>query len=144
MSQEPKNKNEKRDWAEEIEVAGNDLVERVKDIVKEGNVRRLIIRNSENEVLIEVPLTPAVVVGGVATIINPVLAALGAFAALIARIKIEVVRVDDVDDETETIDVSRTSSTPPPVARPRPAVAPPARPPQPKRKAKRTFIPSGI
>ena len=107
MSQEPqKETNEKRDWAEEVEVAGNELVDRVKELVREGNVRRLIIRNANSEVLIEVPLTPAVVVGGVATIINPVLAALGALAALIARVKIEVVRVDEVDDETETIEIS--------------------------------------
>lgn len=107
MNNEPnKNKNERPDWVEEIEVAGSDLVDRVKDLVKEGNVRRLIIRNANNEVLIEVPLTPAVVVGGVATIINPILAALGALAALIAKLKIEVVRVDEIDEDVETIDIS--------------------------------------
>ena len=107
MSQEPqKEKNDKRDWQEEIEVAGNELVDRVKDLVREGNVRRLIIRNANNEVLIEVPLTPAVVVGGVATIMAPLAAALGAFAALIAKVKIEVVRIDEVNDDTETIEIS--------------------------------------
>ncbi len=107
MSQEPnKNKNEKADWVEEIEVAGSDLVDRVKELVQEGNVRRLIIRNANNDVLIEVPLTPAVVVGGVATIINPILAALGALAALIAKLKIEVVRIDEIDEDAETIDIS--------------------------------------
>lgn len=107
MSQEPnKNKNEKPDWVEEIEVAGSDLVDRVKSLVEEGNVRRLIIRNADNDVLLEVPLTPAVLVGGVATIIAPILAALGALAALIARVKIEVVRVDESDDSTDTIDIS--------------------------------------
>ena len=107
MSQEPnKNKNEKPDWIEEVEVAGNELVDRVKDLVAEGNVRRLIIRNANNDVLLEVPLTPAVVVGGVATIINPILAALGALAALIAKVKIEVVRVDEIDEDAETIEIS--------------------------------------
>ena len=107
MSQEPnKNKKDKSDWVEEIEVAGSDLVDRVKDLVQEGNVRRLIIRNANNDVLIEVPLTPAVVVGGVATIINPILAALGALAALIAKLKIEVVRIDEIDEDAETIDIS--------------------------------------
>ena len=107
MSQEPnKNKNERPDWVEEIEVAGSDLVDRVKELVKEGNVRRLIIRNANNDVLIEVPLTPAVVGVGVATIINPILAALGALAALIAKLKIEVVRVDRIDEDAETIDIS--------------------------------------
>jgi hypothetical protein len=107
MSEEPnKNKNEKPEWIEEVEVAGNELVDRVKELVEQGNVRRLIIRNANNDVLIEVPLTPAVVVGGVATLINPILAALGALAALIARLKIEVVRVDVVDDESEIVEIS--------------------------------------
>jgi len=104
MSKEP-NKN-KRDWREEIEVAGSDLVERVKELVEEGNVRRLIIRNANNDVLIEVPLTPAVLVGGVATVMSPVLAALGALAALMAKLKIEVVRVEEIDEDAETIDIS--------------------------------------
>lgn len=113
MNNEPnKDKNEKtnRDWAEEIEVAGNELVDRVKDLVAEGNVRRVIIRNSSNEVLIEVPLTPAVIVGGVATIMNPVLAALGALAALIAKLKIEVVRIDRAqDDESEHVVITQNN-----------------------------------
>ena len=89
-----------------MEVAGNELVERVKSLVAEGNVRRLIIRNANDEVLMEVPLTPAVVVGGVATVVSPVLAALGALAALIARLKIEIVRVETIDDDAETIEIS--------------------------------------
>lgn len=106
MNQEPKNNKDKRDWVEEFEVAGSDLVDRVKELVEQGNVRRLIIRNANNDVLIEVPLTPAVVVGGVATIINPILAALGALAALIAKLKIEVVRVDVVDEDAEIVEIS--------------------------------------
>lgn len=112
MSQEPNNnKGDERDWVEEIEVAGSDLVDRVKELVQEGNVRRLIIRNANNDVLIEVPLTPAVVVGGVATIINPILAALGALAALIAKLKIEVVRVEYIDENAETIEISEDDVT---------------------------------
>lgn len=106
MGDEPRKPKQQRDWVEEMEVAGGDLVERVKGLVAEGNVRRLIIRNSNDEVLIEVPLTPAVVVGGVATIFNPVLAALGTLAALIARLKIEIVRVEDIDKDAETIEIS--------------------------------------
>lgn len=103
---EQKNKNEKPEWVEEIEVAGTDLVGRVKELVEQGNVRRLIIRNANNDVLIEVPLTPAVVVGGVATVINPILAALGALAALIAKLKIEVVRIDSIDEDGEIVEIS--------------------------------------
>ncbi len=106
MENQPEKPKNQRDWVEEMEVAGNELVERVKSLVAEGNVRRLIIRNANDEVLMEVPLTPAVVVGGVATVVSPVLAALGALAALIARLKIEIVRVETIDDDAETIEIS--------------------------------------
>jgi hypothetical protein len=60
--------------------------------MEEGNVRRIITRNEEDEVVMEVPLTAGVVVGGAVTIVAPVLAALGALAALLTHVKIEVVR----------------------------------------------------
>ena len=106
MANEPEKPKQQRDWVEEMEVAGSELVGRVKSLVAEGNVRRLIIRNANNEVLMEVPLTPAVVVGGVATVVSPVLAALGALAALIAKLKIEIVRVEEIEDDAETIEIS--------------------------------------
>ena len=64
-------------FTEKIEIAASDLVERTKELIEEGNVRRLIIRNQDDEVLMEVPLTAGVVVGGAVTIVAPVLAALG-------------------------------------------------------------------
>ena len=88
-------KPEERTWIEEIEVAGSQLVDRVKELVSEGNVRRLIIRNQAGETLLEIPLTAGVVVGGALTVFYPLLAALGALAALVARIKIEIVRSGD-------------------------------------------------
>ena len=62
-------------------------------------MRRLIIRNPQGESLLEVPLTAGVAVGGVVTILAPVLAALGALAALLAEIRLEVVRTDLPGDE---------------------------------------------
>jgi hypothetical protein len=86
---------EERTWSEEIEIAGNQLVEQVKELINEGNVRRLIIRTPDNKVVLELPLTAGAVVGGVVTLFAPLLAALGAFAALLARVKIEIIRVED-------------------------------------------------
>ena len=88
-------------FTEQIEIAASDLVDRTKELIEEGNVRRIIIRNEEDEVLMEVPLTAGVVVGGAVTIVAPVLAALGALAALLTRVKIEVVRTkqDGTEDE---------------------------------------------
>jgi len=94
-----KNKKEERTWVEEIEIAGSELVERVKELIKEGNVRRLIIRKPGGELLMEIPLTAGVMVGGAFTIVAPVLAALGAMAALIAKVKIEIVQTEEEDEE---------------------------------------------
>ncbi len=96
--QEPKGKN---DWVEEIEVAGNDLVARVKELIEEGNVRRLIIRKPDGDVLMEVPLTASVVVGGAAVVFAPLFAALGALAAFLTQLKIEVVRIPEEEAEAE-------------------------------------------
>ncbi len=82
-------------WTEEIVVAGNQLVEHVKSLMSKGNVRRLIIRKPSGEALIEIPLTAGVAVGGVFTIMAPILAALGALAALLAEVKVEIVHVGE-------------------------------------------------
>jgi hypothetical protein len=87
-------RKEERTWIEEIEVAGSELVDRVKELIREGNVRRLIIKKPDGSLLIEIPLTTGVAVGGAFTILAPVLAALGAMAALLVKVKVEIVRVD--------------------------------------------------
>lgn len=85
----------RKTYVEEFEIDAGQLVDRVKQLIREGNVRRLIIRKSDGEVLMEVPLTAGVVAGGALTLMLPVLAALGAMAALLAEVKIQVVRTTD-------------------------------------------------
>lgn len=94
-----KDKKEERTWTEVIDVYGKDLVDRVKELIKAGNVRRLIIRKPGGDVLLEIPLTAGVAVGSVMTLFAPVLAALGAMAALLTMVKVEVVRVKGEDEE---------------------------------------------
>jgi hypothetical protein len=79
-------------FSEQIEVAGNDLVGRVQELVKEGNARRLIIRNAENEVMMDINLTVGAVAGGVVVLGAWWIAALAVIAGLVARVKIEIVR----------------------------------------------------
>jgi hypothetical protein len=110
MSEQPKgventSVEDEHTWTEQIEIAGSELVDRTKELIEEGNVRRLIIRNQDDEKLLEVPLTTGVVVGGAFTVLAPVLAALGAMAALLARVKVEIVRTErkaDVPPKTTT------------------------------------------
>ena len=88
----PQNQQDKRNFSEELEVAGNQLVERVKELIEEGNVRRLIIRNPEGRTLVEIPLTIGAVAGGALLLLYPVLAGLAVIGGLLARVKIEIVR----------------------------------------------------
>jgi len=89
-SQGPK----RRPVIEEIELEGRQVVERVKELVQEGNVRRLIIKDPEGKYLLEIPLTVGVVADSVFALTAPIVAALGAAAALMARVKIEIIRDD--------------------------------------------------
>lgn len=73
---------------EEFKINGRDLVDKVKELIQEGNVRRVIIKDKEGKTLIELPVT----IGVVGAIFAPVLAALGAIAALVTECTIVVER----------------------------------------------------
>ena len=82
-------------FAEEIEVAVDGLTERVKELINEGNVRRLIICKDNGDRLLEIPLTAGVAVGSVLTMMWPMLVALVAMTGLLGRVKILVIRSED-------------------------------------------------
>ena len=73
---------------EEFQVKGEDLVRKVKEVVAEGNVRRIIIKNKDGKTLVEIPLT----VGVIGAVFAPVLAGVGAIAALVTECTITVER----------------------------------------------------
>ncbi|PKK86079.1 MAG: hypothetical protein CVT48_02740 [Thermoplasmata archaeon HGW-Thermoplasmata-1] len=101
---EEKKEGEKKTWTETIEVAGKEAVDKIKDVVREGNVRKVIIKSEKGKTLLEIPMTGAVIAGGVITLANPILAAIAALAALVARIKIEIVREEGGDGKTDDED----------------------------------------
>jgi hypothetical protein len=76
------------DRTEEFKVSGEDLLKKVKEIIAEGNVRRIGIKNKEGKTLIEIPLT----LGVIGAVFLPVLAAVGAIAALLIECTIVVER----------------------------------------------------
>jgi len=80
---------------ERYKVAGERLLKKVKELLKEGNVRRITIKNDEDKTLIEIPLT----FGVVGAAIFPVWAAVGAIAALVTDCSIEVERLDAEEEE---------------------------------------------
>ena len=89
---------------EEHRVPGENLVRKIKEIIREGNVRRLTIRNEDGKELIEVPLS----IGVVGTLMLPVAAAIGAIAALVTNCTIVVER-DEPEGETDQYPVSTES-----------------------------------
>jgi hypothetical protein len=77
---------------EEFRVDGDRVVSKIKELVNEGNVRRIILKSEDGRTLIEVPMTVGLGVVGVAALVAPVLAAIGAIAAIVARVSIIVER----------------------------------------------------
>ena len=88
---------------EEFSINGDELLAKVSQLVREGNVRRLTIKNENGDTLIVIPLT----IGVIGAALLPVFAAIGALAALATRCTIVVERAapedseSDVDGETE-------------------------------------------
>jgi len=81
-------KTKKQDVKEEFKVTGEEVLKKVKELIKEGNARRIIIKDKTGNVVVEFPMT----FGAVGVVFAPVLAAIGALAALIKECTIEVER----------------------------------------------------
>ena len=88
MTQTDTNTNpEQKSYTEELQVMGEQLLSKVKELLHEGNVRRIIIKQ-EGRTIMEFPLT----IGVVGVVAAPMLVAIGAISALIAQCSIEVIR----------------------------------------------------
>jgi len=74
--------------SEQFKVYGHELLGKIKELIKEGNVRRIIIKNEKGKIMMEIPVTFAVI----GAFFAPMLAAIGALAALLTKATIEVER----------------------------------------------------
>ena len=84
-----------RTWWESTKVQGGELIEKFKELVREGNVRRIVIKQGDRSIA-EFPLTAGVV----GAVFAPVLAAVGALAALLTECTIAVEREQTTDSQT--------------------------------------------
>jgi hypothetical protein len=75
----------------EFHVTGEELLAKIKELIHEGNVRKIIIKNDKGETYLEIPVT----IGLIGAIVAPVFAAIGALAALAAHFTIEVERKEE-------------------------------------------------
>jgi len=88
---EPEPDTARRSRTEEFEVSGEKLVAKLKELVRQGNIRRITLKNEEGRSLIEVPLT----LGVVGAALLPVWAAIGAIAALVTKCTIVIERIEE-------------------------------------------------
>ncbi len=73
---------------EEFKIKGEQLLEKVKGIIKEGNVRKITIKDKDGNVILSIPVT----LGVIGAVLAPILAAVGAIAALVTECSISVER----------------------------------------------------
>ena len=79
------------DLGQQFRVKGEELVKKVKELVHEGNIRRVIIKDDKGNTFMEIPLT----FGVVGMVLAPVLAAVGTLAAMASNFTLEVIRKDE-------------------------------------------------
>jgi hypothetical protein len=82
--------SEERVHTEEFKVNGEKLIAKVKEVLHEGNIRRIIIKDKEGKTVMEIPLT----LGVVGALLAPTLAAVGAVAALVTEATVVVEKVE--------------------------------------------------
>ena len=76
---------------EEFRVTGGEILNKIKEIIHEGNARRIILKDEHGKTFMEIPLT----VGVVGAVVAPILAAVGAVAALASNLTIIVEKVEE-------------------------------------------------
>ena len=84
-------KKEGKTKFEEFRVTGGEILDKIKEVLHEGNVRRIILKDEKGKTFMELPLT----VGVVGAIVAPILAAVGAVAALASNLTIVVEKIED-------------------------------------------------
>ena len=82
---------------EEFKVRSEEVIDKIRDLIHEGNVRKLIIKDEDGTVYLEIPVT----IGVIGAVFAPVLAAVGAIAAMVANLKIEVIRIEEPGEKKE-------------------------------------------
>lgn len=86
--QEPPQQEDVR--VEEFKISGDALVARIKELIHQGNIRRIILKTEEGNTLIEIPMTVGVVGGVLSAALFPVIAAIGVIGAMVAHLTVVI------------------------------------------------------
>ncbi|MEE8441162.1 MAG: DUF4342 domain-containing protein [Spirochaetia bacterium] len=92
----------REEWTEELRIAGSRVVDRIKELIREGNVRKIVVQKGDESVLKEFTLTQGMAAGGLLAFLAPGLAALGALVAFATDIRIQVVRAGEPPSDMPT------------------------------------------
>ncbi|HIZ35401.1 MAG TPA: DUF4342 domain-containing protein [Candidatus Ruania gallistercoris] len=101
-------------WYEEFKVSSDNLVAKVRELIREGNVRRVYIKNESGETLLEIPLTAGVAVTVITAAVAPILVAVGAIAALLTQVTVGVERGDSPAEPPEETEGGEPAQIDPP------------------------------
>ena len=90
--------------AEEFKISGDVLVAKIKELIAQGNVRRIIIKTEEGHTLIEIPMTVGVIGSVISAALFPVVAAVGVIGAMVAHLTVVIERqesghLSDLDED---------------------------------------------
>ena len=88
------------DKKDEYKVKGEELLGKIKELIHEGNVRKVVIKDTNGKTYLEIPVS----VGLAGILLAPVFAAIGAIAALAANFKIEIIKKDSEQKNNDTQD----------------------------------------
>ncbi|WP_371369679.1 hypothetical protein SRRS_27510 [Sporomusa rhizae] len=86
---------DKTNWTEEFSVRSTEVIDKVKELVREGNVNKIRVKH-DGRVLVEIPVT----LGAIGAVVLPQIAALGVLAAVFKRCTIEVVRKEPEQNDS--------------------------------------------
>ena len=98
MSDDTARADKPNETTEKLEVEGQNLVSKVKELAAETRVKRLRVIEPDGDVAVDIPLSVGAIAGGAVVLAAPALAAIGAIAALVAKVRIEVVRETETED----------------------------------------------
>ncbi|KAF0141423.1 MAG: hypothetical protein FD122_1671 [Stygiobacter sp.] len=77
--------------ATEFKLSAKELLAKIEELIKEGNARRIIIKDEKGRTYIEIPVT----IGVIGVVLAPIMAAVAAIAALASNFTVEVIKIDD-------------------------------------------------
>lgn len=95
-------------FVERLEIAGDNLLDKAKELLQESNTRRLIVRSQDDKELLELPLTGGIVAGGVLAFVAPIVTVLTAVGGAVARVKLEVIRDAEIVEDVQQLEADNS------------------------------------